>query len=152
MSTKRTKPTVAPVPTTRQSTEALGSGIGSEQVTGPLGPPPLPTRGQRSRGTKNLSAPVAWLPTPAKAGQVFEPDTWRVDRVETKVFDLSKPEDVQQLNTLMTELQNPDSGKLPVHRDRQFSDKTGNWMVLIEYQHLLFKQIFAKEESDEKAS
>lgn len=81
------------------------------------------------------------------------PEYWKLDRVEVKVFDLTNAEQLKAYNEILTKSNQPDTNVVLVDNKREFSEKTGNWMALVELQYILYRKLLVtKSSSNEQAS
>lgn len=83
-----------------------------------------------------------WSELPSIEGQAQKhPGTVKASGIQTEVFDLSKPEQLNKYNALQatSTIKNP---TLVVVKDMpQFSEKTGNWLVFFQYRKLMFRKL-----------
>jgi len=63
------------------------------------------------------------------------------DTAETKLFDLSDPDQLANYNRVSSENLNPDLGLTINFEDLKFSEKTGSWLVLVQMHHYKFLPI-----------
>lgn len=81
------------------------------------------------------------------------PEYWKLDRVEVKVYDLAKEDDLKQYNEILTRANKPDANVVLVQNDRKWNKTSGNWMACVELQHILYRKVLITEKNkDEEAS
>lgn len=95
-----------------------------------------------------------WSEKPSLKGQIGRgPEYWKLDRVEVRVFDLSKNSDVVSYSELLTKTSMPDTNVVLIQNDRQWNAGSGNWMACVEVQHILYRRVLITEKNkDEQAS
>lgn len=121
--------------------ETVGSGVHRQRVA--PGPPPK----QEEELEYSLDGPGDWGDKPTFADQIQRgPQFWKVDHIEVKIFDLSKPDDVKDYSTLLSEAEVPGSNKSLTFVERKFADESGNWKVMVEITFLKFRQLLKKKE------
>lgn len=87
-----------------------------------------------------------WVDKPSIVGQLGDQRLWKMDRVETKIFDLSNPEQLAEYNILCSKAVLPDTNFGLSVNDRQFCQQTGSWKVLVEIQYVKFRKLLVKDE------
>lgn len=95
-----------------------------------------------------------WSDKAALKDQVSRgPEYWKLDKVEVQIFDLSNDERLKAYNEILTKANQPDTNVVLVQNKQEFSEKTGNWMAMVELQYILYRKILITEKNqDEKAS
>jgi hypothetical protein len=81
------------------------------------------------------------------------PEYWKMDRIEVRIFDLSDQKALDAYNEVLTKANKPDANVVVVQNDRQWNEKSGNWMACVELQHILYRRVLITEKNkDEEAS
>lgn len=95
-----------------------------------------------------------WTDKATLKGQIGRgPEYWKLDRVEVRVFDLSDQKALDAYNEVLTKANKPDANVVIVQNDRQWNEKSGNWMACVELQHILYRRVLITEKNkDEEAS
>lgn len=95
-----------------------------------------------------------WSETASLKNQISRGDEYyKTDKVEVRVYDLSKAGDLEEYNKILTRANKPDTNVILMQNEKQFSAATGNWMALVELQFLLYRKVIITEENKhEKAS
>jgi hypothetical protein len=120
----------------------VGVGIRHRQYVPPSPKPPLPSDPELDLKDKSKEE---WIDKPSFAGQMSNPAYWKVDKVETRVFDFSDTKQMEEYSALMSKSILPDSNFAVVINERQFCAQTGNWKVLVELQYVKFRKLLKKE-------
>lgn len=83
-----------------------------------------------------------WSSKPAVQNQRMRyPDSCRVDKIESAVFDLSLPADLKAYNSLLQRSHQVNGDVTIFVDDAHFSEKTDNWKRFVRYHTILFKQL-----------
>lgn len=85
--------------------------------------------------------PDDWSDTPIIANQISQPDLWKPDHIEIKVFDLSKEDDVKAYGELMTKIETGGANVFAQeHRVEKFDD-VNNWKVFLRLLYVKYRRI-----------
>lgn len=123
--------------------ESVGYGIHRQRIT----PGPVPKR-EEEPDVYSLDGKIEWSDTPTFPDQITRgPKYWKLDRMEAKVFDLSKPEDMEAYSKLLTDTALPGTNKAIVTSDRKYDDVIHSWRVLVEIQYIKYRKLFKTEKS-----
>jgi hypothetical protein len=85
-----------------------------------------------------------WTSTPDVAGLINNPDACTPVGQEVMVFDLSKPEDLQKYNEVLTNAYSPKANIFVLNEEVKFGEKTETFKVYLKIQRMKFKKLFKK--------
>jgi hypothetical protein len=93
-----------------------------------------------------------WTSKPSVVGQRQQyPDSYRLDKTEAEVFDLSSADQLAAYNALLKRT-HPTLGDVHIIADDgHFSEKTDNWKRFVRYHVFLFKQLAPIPTEDKKS-
>ena len=109
---------------------------------------------ETKRPPEEIAFEQGWSEKPSLKDQISRgPEYWKLDRVEVRVFDLSKNSDLVGYNEVLTRTSMPDTNVVLIQNDRQWNANAGNWMACVELQHILYRRVLITEKNkDEQAS
>ncbi len=103
------------------------------------GPKPEPAEGAVEY---SMDGPDEWVDEATFPDQIFRgPDYWKLDHVEVKVFDMSKPEDAEEYAKLLTAVNSPGTNRCISTVERKFSEDIHNWRIFVEIQHIKYRKL-----------
>lgn len=89
---------------------------------------------------KRLDPTTKWLDRPSVENQISKDGAWKKDKMLVEVFEI--PRELDRYNAFLHECNRPDTNQYVVNRDKQFVQSTSSWQIMVEYQTVLFKEIF----------
>lgn len=119
----------------------VGVGIHKQFVA-----PPGDNKTERPKDEVTFDA--GWSDKAALRDQISRgPEYWKLDRVEVRVFDLSKNTDLTEYGRLLTTTSLPDASVVMVSNERQWNATSGNWMACVELQYILYRRVLITEKN-----
>ena len=120
----------------------MGWGVPTIKQPRPKNAPPA------SGNVVSIDSPDSWSDKPSLPDQINEPEMCKVEKLEAKMFDLSKAEELLAYNALLTENQKPDTNILfRDHRVEAFP-ALGTWKVFVLVQTVKFRKIIQTRDPD----
>ena len=93
-----------------------------------------------------------WSDTPTIPDQISEPEYWKSDGIEAKVFDLSNEAQLQEYNKLLTAIDKPNTNKLLRDHKVESFPAAGTWKVFVLVQTVKFRKLILKRDSNKPES
>ena len=116
-----------------------------EQFSIPLGIERQPKSDFKPPVRVSMDAPAEWLDTPQIEDQIFNQDLCRLVRIETVIFDLSKPEDLAAYNDMQSLAMDKKTNKFITSVDKQWCPDIRSWKVLAEVSQYQFKKLINED-------
>jgi hypothetical protein len=123
----------------------FGTGVKSQSPVHVTGVAEEEKESQLPPEEKDPAGKTVWHDVPTFEDQYTNPKfrpTCRLQALETRVFDLANAEDLKALNALHArELPRTAPDIVIEGKERQFSETTGNWMILISFHKVQYKKL-----------
>lgn len=130
--------------TEAEHAETVGCGVHRQRVAPPSPVPPPPEESE----VYSLDGPKEWGDEPTFPNQLQKgPDYWRLDKVEIKIFDLNKPEELSAYQELLTACNSTTANKSLIEEERKYCEQTGNWKVYTKIQYLKFRKLLKTKDT-----
>ncbi len=95
----------------------------------------------REKPRAAVSKAAVWEAKPTLEYQIHDPELCQSTGRTTRIFDLSKPEELEKWNQLQTEASSPMATFCLVDAAREFCKSTENWKLMVTVETMKFRQL-----------
>ena len=93
----------------------------------------------------NMDGATDWGP-PSLQGQFEQADLWEQDGWSVRVFDLSKSEELEEYQALLTASSKKDPEHVIVEQEKQFCDSVNNWKIFVTSVKIKYRNLAKNDE------
>ena len=89
----------------------------------------------------NLDGKSVWEHQASIEGQLDKAHSWKLDDVETRVYDMSNKSDAKAFQLLMSDIYKEDPTRVIIEQERKFCSEISNWKIFVVSAKISYKKL-----------